>query len=71
VWLVGCKTRTDLPPPIAINPVPGPVEPPRDTAGEAKSAAPPGAAPPPATRQVDNGSIITLLDPAPTAETPE
>jgi hypothetical protein len=72
VWLVGCKTQTNLPPPTAINPVPGPVKPPRDTAGEAKPASPHAPAPPvPAPRQVDNGSIITLLNPAPAAQTPE
>jgi hypothetical protein len=72
VWLVGCKTQTNLPPPTAINPVPGPVKPPPDTAGEARSASPLLAVPPvPAPRQRDNGSTITLLNPAPAAETPE
>jgi len=65
VWLVGCKTQTNLPPPTAINPVPGPVRPPADTSGEARAAAAPGVVPPvPATRPVDNGSIITLPDPS-------
>lgn len=72
VWLVGCKTQTDLPPPTAINPVPGPVKPPPDTAGEARAAAPPGAVPPvPTVPPVDNGSIITLPDPAAKAEAPK
>jgi hypothetical protein len=72
VWLVGCKAQTDLPPPTAINPVPGPVKPPPDTAGEARATAPPGAAPPvPAAQPADNGSIITLPDPAPTTKASE
>jgi hypothetical protein len=73
VWLVGCSQQSDLPKPTAINPVPGPAAPPSDTSGEAKSAAPAGAAiahAPPSGGQADDGSIITLLNPKPAAETP-
>jgi hypothetical protein len=69
IWLVGCATRTDLPPPTAINPLPGPVAPPADGAGLAavpKTASPQTIAPP--VRQVENGSFVTLLNPAPSAE---
>jgi hypothetical protein len=73
VWLVGCKQQTDLPKPTAINPVPGPAAPPEDASGEAKSPAanaPALPAKPAAPVPAENGSFLTLLDPAPAAETP-
>ena len=63
VWLVGCKKQTDLPKPTAINPVASPATRPKDVARA------PGT-PPAAPRATGNGAIITLLDPAPAAETP-
>ncbi len=39
IWLVGCATHTDLPPPTAINPLPGPAAPPGDSAGLAATLA--------------------------------
>jgi hypothetical protein len=76
-WLVDCKQSTNLPPPTAINP-----EPPPDKApparplpkpATAQAEAPPtnsGSASAPAGPVAsESGSIITLINPNPTAET--
>jgi hypothetical protein len=69
VWLVGCAAHSDLPPPTAINPLPGPISPPADRAGLAavpKATGSKTTAPP--VQQVESGSFVTLLNPAPAAE---
>jgi hypothetical protein len=58
-WLVACKQHSDVPPPKVTNPLPGPVELPRQ-ATSAPGTSSPDAAP---SDAVENGSIITLLDP--------
>jgi len=78
-WLVDCKQSTNLPPPTAINPEPPPDKtPPRRalpkpaTAEAQPAPAPavaPGAAAPAGPVASENGSIITLINPNPTAET--
>jgi len=78
-WLVDCKQQTNLPPPTAINPEPPPDKtPPRRplpkaTTAEAQpttnDAAPAAPAPPTGSVIKESGSIITLINPNPTAET--
>ena len=78
-WLVDCKQRTALPPPVAINPPEGPGPNPINKASS--TPIPPAAAPinpdtansgisSPPVQQSENGSIITLLSPKATAQKP-
>ena len=70
-WLVDCKQRSDVPPPKQTNPLPAEADP---GTADAAPAADPLAAPAPATaapppNRTEAGSFITLLNPAPAAET--
>jgi len=66
-WLVDCKQRSDVPPPTATNAAPAP------SPAPAPAAVPPGTTAdttttPSETTRTESGSIITLMDPKPAAE---